>query len=118
MIRRSQIALLIAAAALLATAAPMADGGVSFDDAELAKLAAGETVRQELGKSRKGGFYGGTGWAVIDAPADEIWKVLIDWQKYEAIFPYTEEMTELSRWNTSRVLPPSQGSFLSISSLP
>jgi ribosome-associated toxin RatA of RatAB toxin-antitoxin module len=82
---------------LLAALTAAQKGGISFNETELAALKAGETVRQELSSSRKGGFYGGTGWALVEAPADEIWQVLVDWETYPSVFSYTEEMTELSR---------------------
>lgn len=91
------IAAAVLAVALCGATAVADEGGVSFTEAELALLKTGETVRQELPSSRKGGFYGGTGWAVINAPADKIWAVLTDWSQYPDAFPHTEEMFEVSR---------------------
>jgi hypothetical protein len=71
--------------------------GVEFTPAELSLLKAGKTVRQELPSSRKGGFYGGTGWTIIDAPADHIWSTLLDWSAYPKVWTSTQEMKELSR---------------------
>ena len=89
---------LAAAILLLGVGAALADGkSVKFTEAELKKLKAGETVRQELPSSRKKGFYGGTGWAVINAEAEKIWAVLVDWSQYRDAFPHTEEMFEVSR---------------------
>ncbi len=68
-----------------------------FTPDELAELKAGRIVRQELKNSRQNGFYGGTGWAVINAPAERIWRAIIDWESYPEIFPNTVEMRELSR---------------------
>jgi hypothetical protein len=85
-------------AALLALAAlPSRAGAVDFSPDELARLKAGKVVRQELPSSRQGGFYGGSGYALIDAPVDAVWKALQDWGAYTKIFPNTTETTELSR---------------------
>lgn len=70
---------------------------IEFSDAELAELKAGNTIHRELPTSGTKGFYGGSGWAVVDAPADVIWKVLVDWDAYTKVFPNTTEATELSR---------------------
>jgi ribosome-associated toxin RatA of RatAB toxin-antitoxin module len=96
---RIEAHLLVAAlaVALVALAAAADDGGVSFTPAELARIKAGETVRQELPSSRKGGFYGGTGWVLIDAPPEKVWAAVVDWDQYKNAFPYTEEMTEVQR---------------------
>jgi ribosome-associated toxin RatA of RatAB toxin-antitoxin module len=72
-------------------------GGVKFTEAELELLKAGEPVRQELPSSRKGGFYGGTGWAVINAPVEKVWAALNDLKQYPDAFPNTKEMFEVSR---------------------
>jgi len=88
----------------------LADGkSVKFSEKELEKLKAGETVRQELPSSRKKGFYGGTGWAVINAKADKIWKVLVDWSQYTKAFPHTEEMFEVSRKGDKSLIRMSMG---------
>jgi len=92
-----QIALAALAVAFCGGLALADGGGVKFTEEELGLLKAGKVVRQELPSSRKGGFYGGTGWAVINAPADKIWAVLADWKQYPAAFPHTEEMFEVSR---------------------
>jgi len=88
----------IAVAAVVAlTAAPSICGAVDFTPDEIAQLKAGKTIRQELPSSRKGGFYGGSGYAVVNAPSDTVWKALQDWDAYTAMFPNTGETTELSR---------------------
>lgn len=77
---------------------------VNFTAAEKAKLKSGRIVRQELPTSRKNGFYGGTGWAIIDAPAEIIWKTLLDFKKYNKIFSYTEEAKVLSRKDNKKLV--------------
>lgn len=97
--RRSKAALgpaLAAAAALAAALCPLTARAIDFTPAELAELKAGGTVRQELPSSRKGGFFGGSGFAIVDAPVEVVWKTLQDWGSYTMIFPNTTETTELS----------------------
>jgi ribosome-associated toxin RatA of RatAB toxin-antitoxin module len=83
----------IAALVLAATSA----GAVNFTEKEKAKLAAGKTVKKPLAKSGEKGFYGGTGYALIDAPVDVIWAAIEDWGKYHKIYPKTVSCKELSR---------------------
>lgn len=64
---------------------------------EVESLTTGDVVRRPLPSSRKNGFYGGTGIAIIDAPVDVVWKALEDWEAYPKIFPRTVEAKELSR---------------------
>ncbi len=89
------IVALVAIATLLPAVA--AADGPTFSAAEKKLLAAGEVVCQELPTSRKNGFYGGSGWVVIDAPADAVFAALLDWGSYLRIFPHTVEARELSR---------------------
>ncbi len=70
---------------------------IEFSDVELAELKSGNTIHRELPTSGTKGFYGGSGWAVVDAPADVIWKLLVDWDAYTQVFPNTTEAVELSR---------------------
>ena len=77
---------------------------IEFSDAELAELKSGNTIHRELPTSGTKGFYGGSGWAVVDAPADVVWKVLTDWDAYTKIFPNTTEATELSRKGTKSLV--------------
>ena len=70
---------------------------VNFNQEEKDRLAAGKTVKQPLPKSGEKGFYGGTGYNIIDAPADVVWEVLQDWDVYHKIFPKTVAVTEVSR---------------------
>jgi len=77
---------------------------IEFSDTDLAELKSGNTIHRELPTSGTKGFYGGSGWAVVDAPADVVWKVLTDWDAYTKIFPNTTEATELSRKGTKSLV--------------
>lgn len=70
---------------------------VDFSSRDLERLAAGKTVKKPLEKSCTGGFYGGTGWALIDAPADVIWKAISDWDSYPQFFPRTVATEQIVR---------------------
>lgn len=72
-------------------------GAVDFSDEELEALKSGKVVRQKLPNSGKGGFYGGSGFALIKAPVDMVWKAIQDFEAYTRMFPNTTEATELSR---------------------
>lgn len=76
---------------------PAAAQAPEFSAAERKKLAAGEVVRQELATSRRNGFYGGSGWVIVDAPAEMVMAALVDWNSYVRAFPNTVEVRELSR---------------------
>ncbi|MDD5309888.1 MAG: SRPBCC family protein [Deltaproteobacteria bacterium] len=84
-------------------------GAASFTPAEMAKLDAGKTVKQPLPASRQNGFFGGTGWALIDAPADVIWAALEDWGSYSKMFPNTVSVTEVSRKGEKALVRMQQG---------
>ncbi|HUT78553.1 MAG TPA: SRPBCC family protein [Polyangia bacterium] len=77
--------------------APSAADGPQFSTTERKLLAAGEVVLQELPSSRKNGFYGGSSWVIVDAPAAAVLAALIDWNSYVRVFPNTVEVRELSR---------------------
>jgi hypothetical protein len=97
------------AAVLIACLASGAAGAASFTPAELAKLDAGKTIKQPLPASRQNGFFGGTGWALIDAPVDVIWAALEDWGSYPKMFPNTVAVTEVSRKGDKALLRMQQG---------
>jgi ribosome-associated toxin RatA of RatAB toxin-antitoxin module len=70
---------------------------VEFTPAQKARLAAGKTVRQRLPSSGEGGFYGGTGYALVNATPEVIWAAIEDWKAYPKIYPKTVSVTEVSR---------------------
>ena len=70
---------------------------VNFNKTEKDKLSAGKTVKKPLPKSGEKGFYGGTGYTIIDAPVDVIWAAIEDWNAYPKIFPKTVSVKEVSR---------------------
>jgi len=72
-------------------------GAVDFSPQEKEKLAAGKTVKKPLSTSGEKGFYGGTGYALVDAPVDVVWAAIEDWGAYGKIYPKTVSCKELSR---------------------
>ena len=72
---------------------------VDFTPAEIARLNQGKSVTKPLPTSRQNGFYGGTGWAMVDAPVEVVWQAIQDWESYPEIFPHTVAVRELSRRN-------------------
>ena len=95
--RRSLNACLACLAAGALAIAPAVAAGVDFTAEEKRTLAAGKPVPHELSESRKGGFYGGTTWVLVDAPVEQVWAAINDWDRYTRIFPNTYETTEVSR---------------------
>lgn len=83
--------------ALALCSAASGAGAVEFTPAEKARLAAGKTVRQRLPSSGEGGFYGGTGYALVNASPEVIWAAIEDWKAYPRIYPKTVCVTEVSR---------------------
>jgi ribosome-associated toxin RatA of RatAB toxin-antitoxin module len=81
-------------AVLLAAAPALA---VEFTEKDKAKLAAGKTLKKALPTSGAQGFYGGTGYTIIDAPPEVIWAAIDDWSSYPKVYPKTVSCTELSR---------------------
>ncbi|MBN2717098.1 MAG: SRPBCC family protein [Deltaproteobacteria bacterium] len=70
---------------------------MDFTAAEKVKLKKGRTVVKFLPTSGQKGFYGGSGYALINAPVDEVWKVLTNWHLYTKMFPRTEVCTPISK---------------------
>lgn len=93
--RAGFISVLAAALALLLVPDPAAS--VQFSQAEKGRLKQGKVVKKPLSNSRQGGFYGGTGWIVVDAPPDVVWAAIADWDSYHKIFPNTVSAEEISR---------------------
>lgn len=85
------------AAALALLLAPDPAASVQFNQAEKGRLKQGKVVHKPLSNSRQGGFYGGTGWIVVDAPPDVVWAAIADWDSYHKIFPNTVSAEEISR---------------------
>ncbi len=70
---------------------------LDFTPGEIQKLTNGKLIRKPLKNSCENGFYGGAGFAVIDAPVDEVWKILGKVSAYPDIFPKTVATNEISR---------------------
>lgn len=81
--------------AVLAAAAPAL--AVEFTEKDKAKLAAGKTLKKALPTSGEQGFYGGTGYTIVNAPVDVVWAAIEDWSAYPKVYPKTVSCTELSR---------------------
>ena len=88
---------------------------IDFSQKDMEKLQTGRTVKKPLATSRQNGFYGGTGWAIIDAPADVVWAALQDWRSYPKVYPRTTATKEISRKGNRSLLKVEMGyKFLSI----
>lgn len=81
--------------AVLAQAAPSA--AVEFNERQLEKLKAGKSVKKPLEGVGEDGVYGGSGFALIDAPPEVVWQAILDWSSYHAVYPRTVEARELSQ---------------------
>lgn len=68
-----------------------------FSQREIEQLAQGKSVMRILPESRQGGFYGGVGFAIVDAPIEAIWAFFQDWDAYPEAFPRTVETKEISQ---------------------
>ena len=77
---------------------------IQFSQVELDKLAAGKTVNKPLKNSLNNGFYGGTGWAIIDAPVEVVWAALEDFDAYPDFFPRTVSTKELTKRDTQSIV--------------
>lgn len=79
---------------LLAAAPVMA---IDFTEREISRLKEGKAVKKPLAKAGTNGFYGGSGYALIDAPPEVVWKALLDWDSYPNVYPKTVKVKEISR---------------------
>jgi ribosome-associated toxin RatA of RatAB toxin-antitoxin module len=70
---------------------------IEFTDRELDRLKAGKAVKKPLAKAGQNGFYGGSGFALVDAPPEVVWKAILDWSSYRKVYPKTVEVREVSR---------------------
>ncbi|MBN2803503.1 MAG: SRPBCC family protein, partial [Deltaproteobacteria bacterium] len=69
----------------------------TFTDQEKDKLKAGSTIKKPLHNSSKNGFYGGSGYTLIDAPVEAVWKAILDYPVYNKVFAATSKVSELSK---------------------
>ena len=89
----------ISAALALALAVLSATGparAIEFNDKQLDKLRAGKSVKKPLAGAGSSGVYGGSGFALVDAPPEVVWKAILDWGSYSRIFPKTLGAREVS----------------------
>jgi hypothetical protein len=99
-------ALAVVVAALLWT--PDASA-VELSDGERSALASGKTVKKPLPNSGRDGFFGGSGYALIDAPVDEVWAAIADWGSYNKMFPKTVAVREVARRGDTSLIYMEQG---------
>ena len=70
---------------------------------EQARLAAGQVVSRELTVNLPSGrFIGGVSYAIIDAPADVVMRVILDVDAYREILPLALEAREVGRRDADR----------------
>jgi len=86
---------LIAAISFLLAAGPVM--AVDFTERELSKLKEGKAVKKPLATAGANGIYGGSGFALIDAPPEVVWDAILDWGSYHQVYPATVEVKEVSR---------------------
>ncbi len=94
-IRKITVSLAVAAALILAGVGDAS--ALSFSDQEKGRLEAGKAIRKPLAKSGKDGFYGGSGFVMIDAPSEVVWTAIQDWGSYAKVYPNTVDVREISR---------------------
>jgi ribosome-associated toxin RatA of RatAB toxin-antitoxin module len=70
---------------------------LDFTPSEIQNLSDGKLIRKPLKNSCQNGFYGGAGFAIINAPLDVVWKTLENLKAYPEIFPKTLAAKEVSR---------------------
>ena len=92
---RPKTRMVVALLAVLLAATPAL--AIQFSEKDKANLAAGKTLKKPLPTSGNQGFYGGTGYTVINAPLEAIWAAIEDWGSYPKVYPKTVSCTELSR---------------------
>jgi len=89
------LVLVALALAVFVQATPAA--AVEFTDRQLERLKAGKTVKKPLSTVGEGGVYGGSGFALVDAPPEVVWQAILDWESYHTVFPRTRETREVSQ---------------------
>jgi ribosome-associated toxin RatA of RatAB toxin-antitoxin module len=82
---------------------------VDFDEREKSKLAAGKVVKKPLAKAGKNGVYGGSSYALIDAPVDLVWAAILDWDSYKKVYPKTVSVKETSKRGNKSLVHMEQG---------
>jgi ribosome-associated toxin RatA of RatAB toxin-antitoxin module len=85
------------AVALVALAAAGPAHAVDFTDKQIDKLKAGKSVKKPLAGAGANGVYGGSGFALIEAPPEVVWNAILDWGSYNQVFPKTLDVRQVSR---------------------
>jgi hypothetical protein len=97
------------AAVLVGLLSASTASAVELSDKERSALASGKTVKRPLPSSGQDGFFGGSGYALIDAPVDEVWAAIEDWGSYNKMFPKTVEVREVARLGDMSLIYMEQG---------
>ena len=71
-------------------------GAARFNEREMDILNKGGVVRRVSPDSGENQTYGGAGWTVVKSPLRKVWKAILDWDSYTAIYPNTLETKELT----------------------
>ncbi len=77
---------------------------LDLSENEIKTLTEGKIVIKPLPQSKKGGFFGGAGFIVVNASLEEVWKALVDYSLYPKIFPRTVDAKELFRKDESSLI--------------
>ena len=70
---------------------------VSFSQSERESLKAGKTIHKYLDNSSENGFFGGSGYTLIDAPPEVVWNAILDFDVYNKVFSATNKVSEVNR---------------------
>jgi hypothetical protein len=92
-----KIPLMLIALVLAAFVQAKPAAAVEFTERQIEKLKAGKSVKKPLSGVGEGGVYGGSGFALIDAPPEVVWRAILDWSSYHTVYPRTVEARELSQ---------------------
>jgi carbon monoxide dehydrogenase subunit G len=99
----------VAAALSGALLSPFGASAIELTDGERSALTSGRTVKKPLPDSGQGGFFGGSGFALVDAPPEQVWAAIEDWGSYTRMFPKTVEVREVARKGDTSLIYLEQG---------
>lgn len=105
MLTRSRLLLPLFALALLASSALAQERGAPFTAEERASLVAGELVRRPDTRHEGGSRYiGGTSWQRVDAPRDEVWRLINDASNYPDLIPGVDTADVVEDHGVERII--------------
>jgi len=106
------LAVITTGLALATSAAAGADEG-AFTQRELSLLQKGELVERRVKEERNGlRLIGGTSWQVIDAPAEVVWRAVLDTGHYHRFLPQVREAKLLQEQGSKRIVRLSHGGIV------